>query len=402
MSGPMKTLRLVAAALVVSGGLLVASCGGGSSVNTTPVATATSAPTVQSIPVSGGSLTLASSTSQVATLGFTAGAPAGIQLTASSSNTAPASAPVVTSLKRTPQSGPIAGAVPFFYVTFSVSANFSTQFLSSETVTLGPSNPTTATYGVEFVDMSTTPPTALGDAGPATIGGLIATFVNGANANSPTLTAGHTYLMMFFYIPAGTATPSPGPSSTASSSPSGSPSSSPSGSPSPSPSGSPSFTFSGSSPDPTGCSSSQCAVPLMFTDGPLMLQATFNSPTVTTTLNGNVATGASQISPSASFPFYTASGTVLLYFQASATPAASFPMTPGITLSGITASYPTGCIFYGYVAMGGSTPAWTQIAPSSGATHVSGGSVTIAPLTLGGGSTVDLSPTPFTGAIVCN
>jgi hypothetical protein len=130
--------------------------------------------------------------------------------------------------------------------------------------------------------------------------------------------------------------------------------------------------------------------------------ATFASPTVSTTLNGNVATGASQISPSASFPFYTSTGTPVIYFQASATPAASFAQTPGITLSGIAGSFPTGCIFFGYVANGGSAPAWTQIAPASGATHLSGSSVTIAPVTLGGGSTVDLTPTPFIGAIVCS
>ena len=150
---PARTLRFVAAALVVSGGLIVASCGGGS-VNTTPVAS-TSAPVTQSIPAAGGTLTLASSQSQVSTLTFSAGAPAGVALTASGSATAPAGTPAVTSLKRGAESG-VTGGVPFFYVTFSVSANLSAQFLASETVSLAPArrrrgSPTSRSGGSLFL-----------------------------------------------------------------------------------------------------------------------------------------------------------------------------------------------------------------------------------------------------------
>jgi hypothetical protein len=208
-------LRLAAAAVVVTGGLIVASCGGGS-VQTTPVLQSTSAPGTQSIPTGGGSLTFASSTSQVATMGFAAGAPAGTTISATSSTTAPSNAPAVTSLKRATESV-VVGGVPFFYVTFSVSANLSAQYIASETVTTTSSQPANATYGAEFADITSSPATSLGDAGPATsVNGLV-TLLNGTNTNPPTLQAGHTYLIMFFYVPSGTVQPSPSPTATATS-----------------------------------------------------------------------------------------------------------------------------------------------------------------------------------------
>lgn len=211
-----RALRIGAAAFVISGGLIVASCGGGS-VATTPVASATSAPVTQSVPSGGGTLTLASSTAQVATVAFSSGAPAGTTITATSGTTAPANAPAVTSLKRKTES--VVGGVPFFYVTFSVSSNLSAQFISSESVTTSASQPASATYGVEFADITTSPATALGDAGPATsVGGLV-TIINAASTNPPTLLAGHTYVLMFFYVPAGTVQPSATPSAGATSTP---------------------------------------------------------------------------------------------------------------------------------------------------------------------------------------
>jgi hypothetical protein len=200
----MRVARLTGSAFVVSGAIAIASCSGGT-VASTPIAapTATSAPVTQAIPATGGALNLATSTSQVASVAIGAGAPAGVTLTASSSDTAPSNVPVISSLARTSQAKTLAitGAIPFFYVTFSVSANFSTQFLSSETVSLLPSNPTTATYGVAFDDITTASGTELGVAGPGTIANGIVTFANLTSANAPTLVPGHTYLMQFFYVP---------------------------------------------------------------------------------------------------------------------------------------------------------------------------------------------------------
>ena len=121
MFNSMRALRYAGAALVVSGGLIVASCGGGS-VATTPVAQATNAPaSTQSVPTAGGTLSVpAAASGQVATFAIGVGAPAGVSLTSSSSATAPGSAPAPSSLKRSAEA--ISGAVPFFFVTFTVTA----------------------------------------------------------------------------------------------------------------------------------------------------------------------------------------------------------------------------------------------------------------------------------------
>jgi hypothetical protein len=403
MSGPIRTLRLTVAAFVVAGGLIVASCSNGN-ISTTPVATATatSAPVTQSIPGTG-SLNVASSTSQVASIGFT-GAPAGITITATSSATAPSGAPGITSLKRAVQS--ISGAVPFFYVTFSLSANLSSSYITSESVTLTASDPTNATYGAAFDDITSTPGTELGTAGPGTISNGVVTIVNGNSTNAPTLQAGHTYLVQFFYVPAASPSPSPtasasaGPSSSPSASPSSSPSGSPSSSPSPGPSASssslPLYTFGGGTDTTNTCSPTNCAIPIYIMDGPLTFQAQFNAPNTTTVVTGSAAT-ASQISPSG-FPFYTSGGTVEIYVEITGTPAATFPATPTIGLAGLTNE--TSCIFYGYDNNTGTNYSWTQIAPATGSATVTSGSVTFQPVTLQGG--VQVNSSPFYGAVVCS
>jgi hypothetical protein len=401
MSGPIRTLRFAAAALVVAGGLIVASCGGGS-VNSPPVAqpTATSAPNTQSIPTSGGTLTLASSLAQVATVTFGSGVPAGVSLTASSSATAPSGSPVVSSIKRTTQST-ITGAVPFFYVTFSVSANLSTALISSESVTLTSSDPLTATYGVAFDDITTSPGTELGTAGPGTIANGIVTIANGGGQGAPTLQAGHTYLMQFFYVPAASPTATPtGASPTAtptSASATATPTSAPSGA---TPTPIPSYTFSGGN-DTTSCTTASCgAPPVYITDSALTFQATFANPTVSTEITGAVANGTAQISPSNTFPVYnnSAGGTVELYFQLSANPATVFPLTPAIQVSGLTGGVTT-CFFYGYVT-GSSANTWTAISPQTGPAQVIGGSVSFPAVSPGG--TININPAPFYGAIVCS
>jgi len=347
----------------------------------------------QSIP-SSGSLTVASSSSQVATLGFT-GVPAGITLTATSSTTAPSGAPTISSFKRTAES--ITGAVPFFYVTFSVSSNLSSQVVLNETVTLTTSNPVTATYGAAFDDISPGAGTELGAAGPGTILNGLLTILNGTSTNAPTFLAGHTYLIQFFYVPAGTASPTPSPTPSPGGSSSPSPSPSPSGSASPTPV--PNFTFTNPGADSIPCAFLACNTPpLVVTDGGFTFQPTILPPSASTTVTANIATGLSQISPSASFPVFTGTGTVEFYFQLSATPTVTFASgTPAFQVSGLTGAH--NCIFYGYIT-GNSGNAWTQISPNTGSgVAVSGGSVPLPSTSTFGAIT--LSPTPFYGAIVC-
>lgn len=223
MSDPSRTFRLAAAAVVVAGGLIVASCSSGS-VNTTPIAQATNAPaTSQSVPSGGGSLTLpAAANGQIASVTFGPGATAGTTLTASSSTTAPGSAPAPSSIERSTES--ISGAVPFFFVTFSVNQALSTTYVTGETVALLSTFPAGASFYVEFDDITSTPGTKLGCAGPATVAGLLATYLNGnaggvcSNSGaSPTLQPGHTYLMQFYYVASGSASPSPSPTATSTS-----------------------------------------------------------------------------------------------------------------------------------------------------------------------------------------
>jgi hypothetical protein len=224
MTGPNRALRLAAAALVVAGGLLVASCGGGS-VATTAIGTST--PNTLTVPVAGGTLSLpAASNGEAASIAVAAGATSGTTITASSSTSAPGSAPAPSSIERSTES--ISGAVPFFFVTFTVNQSLSATLFSSETVSLLNSFPSTAAYYVEFDDITSSPGTKLGCAGPGTVASLAATIANngasGACSNTgstPTLSSGHTYLLQFYYVAAGSASPSPQPSATASASVSG-------------------------------------------------------------------------------------------------------------------------------------------------------------------------------------
>ena len=204
-----RSVRVALGALIVSAGLFVASCSGG--VNTTPVPTPppTSSPSnALSIPVNGGSLTLPGVNAQVPTLTFTGGAPSGVTIAATSSVTAPGGVPGPSNLKRKIAS--LAGAVPFFFVTFTVSASISAQYISGETVTLASNDPPAGLYYAEFDDITAAPATKLGTAGPGSVSGNVATISNGG-AITPTLAPGHTYLLQFYYLPAGTATPTPSP-----------------------------------------------------------------------------------------------------------------------------------------------------------------------------------------------
>lgn len=385
------TWRLFALAVVVAGGLTVASCGGGS-VGMPPNAPASS----QAIPVAGGTLTVpAAADGQSATLTFGAGATPGTTITASSSASAPLGAPAPSSFKRSTES--IAGAVPFFFVTFTVSQPVTASLVTAETVALLSSFPAGASYYVEFDNITTSPGTKLGCAGPGTVNGLIASISNnsggGACSNSngsqsTTLEPGNTYVLQFYYVAAANTSASPTPTPAATATPTNSPTST-----------AQVYTFGGFSDSTgnTGCQAGNACIPIGSTDTANGVSAslTFTQPSVTTDVTVAGATLA-QITP-AGFPAYSGSGTVELYISLTASPSATFAMTPQAQVGGLSGE--TSCIFYGYVNNTGNSLAWTQISPSTGSTAVAIGAVTFPPVSLG--STISISATPFYGAVVC-
>jgi len=100
--------------------------------------------------------------------------------------------------------------VPFFFITFSVNQSLAANLFSGETVALLSSFPANASYYVEFDDITALPATRLGCAGPGSVQSLVASVnnstasgacSNGGNGNT-TLSAGHTYLVQFYYVPA--------------------------------------------------------------------------------------------------------------------------------------------------------------------------------------------------------
>ena len=222
----------------------VAACNSGSS--TTPAATApTSQSTSVAVPTSG-TASLPAAGTESATITFS-GAPSGVTLQVTDSTTAPSGAPAPSFVRRGTMA--VSGATPFFYIDFTVGGtSLPSSDITQLTVTTPSSAPSGAVYCVEFDSMGSTP-AKLGSVQGTAANGVV-TFTTGSggtgtgycgssiNNNNPTLAAGSTYLVQFYYIPASdlpTSTPSSSSSSTPS--PSASPSSSSSSTPSPSPSG---------------------------------------------------------------------------------------------------------------------------------------------------------------------
>lgn len=194
--GSARALRLAVLAVAVSGGLAVAGCIGGSATSV-PSGAINAAPSLQALPTAGGTLNVPpAANGQTAAISVGAGAPAGIFVTSSSSTTAPGSAPAPTYLRRLDS---LAGAVPFFYVTFSVSAPVSASYLTAESVELMAAQPASGIYYVEFDDSGV----KLGTSGPATASNGRVTISNLGGDNAPTLLPGHVYLLQFYYLPAG-------------------------------------------------------------------------------------------------------------------------------------------------------------------------------------------------------
>lgn len=376
-------LRAAAAAIVVVGGLIVASCAGGS-VSSSPNGLATAVPqTTQIVPTGGGTLSLpATANGQSATVTVGAGAPAGTEITASSSTSAPGGAPAPSSaLRRDAQSIP--GAVPFYYVIFSVNQPLSAQLLEAETVSVLNTFPAGAAYYAEFDDITATPGTKLGCAGPATPSGQSVTVNNSvqsgacsSSGGNVTLEPGHKYVVQFYYVPSGSPTPSPSPTATATGS------------------SQPQYTFSGFT-DATNCTAGNSCLSAGGTANGVTFNATFNDANTTTVVTISGADYA-EISPSG-FPAYSGSGTAEIYVKVTASVAATFPQTPAILTFGNFGAA-SSCIFYGYENQG-SGYAWTQIAPATGSTPIGSPFTNIAAVTEAGG--IQVGPSPFYGALVC-
>lgn len=309
-------LRFAAAGMALCAGLL-ASCGGGT-INSTPISPTSSPSTSQAVPASGGSLALpAASNGQVAALSFSAGVPAGTTISSSVSAAPPGGAPAPSSIKRATQA--ISGAVPFYFVAFTVSSAFSAADIAGESVTLTSGDPTTASYYAELDDVTSTPGTKLASAGPGTIANGIATISNGTAASSVTLQPGHAYLLQFYYVAAsGTATPSPSPTATSTATAAPSPTATPTSVPT-------SGAQACSGQTTTGTSAA--ATETLATAGGSLCIPAFGSfggtivyPTVSTSISATLTSSTTNI---AGYPALS-SGTPIFYLQLALSGATTF------------------------------------------------------------------------------
>jgi hypothetical protein len=208
---PHTLIRSAAAACVVALGLLVASCGP-ANVQTIPIATNSG-----NVPTSAGALPIptASGSSLTSILQFDAGEPAGVTLTASSSISAPANAispsgtARASASNRNAASTPLPNAVPFYWVTFTVSAPISLSDIAAETLAPASALPVAGASYFDELDNITSGATGskIASFGPGTIANNILT-INSPSA-SVELTPGNTYMLQFYYV--ATASPSPSP-----------------------------------------------------------------------------------------------------------------------------------------------------------------------------------------------
>ena len=204
-------IRKGSAVAVILFGLLVASCGP-STVNTVPVNSGNVPTTVGTFP-----LPTPSGSSLMSALSFATGEPADVTLTATSFLSAPPNAILpsgtvtASSSVRIVASAPLANAVPFFWVTFTVSAPINLGGIVAETLAPASALPVAGASYFDELDNITAGATGtkLASYGPGTIANDVLTI------SSPTtsleLTPGNLYVWQFYYL--GTPSPSPTPSS---------------------------------------------------------------------------------------------------------------------------------------------------------------------------------------------
>ena len=443
--------RFGAPVAIVAVAVGVASCGGGgSSVSSIPqaapsaAASTSGATTSFTVPAAGGTQALATVGGQTATIDFGAGATAGTTVTATSAVSAPANAPVPAAKARRIQQ--ISGAVPFYFVTITVSQSLPGSVFTSESVTLGASDPTTASYYAEFDDITAAPATKIVSFGPGTVTGGIVTVENtgSGTASATSLVTGHTYLMQFYYVPASAASPSPGaspsaaasvaptasPSAAASVAPTASPSAAASVAPTASPSAAASATPTSSpSASPSPSSSGNQSLPDYGFTGPSATTGSFTPPTepaalvvppagtgsygtygvsatvqfdaaggygsnpASTTSNITMTLGSTSADiTSSAFPYYSGSAHPLFYAELKNTGVAHFNDFPNVVITALASSLPsTSCSFFVYANNGNLTPTWNVIAgPVTASAFTALATITFPAQTLSNG-TVDIT-----------
>jgi hypothetical protein len=412
--------RVTAPRRVLSLGLIVAAalaagCGGGN-IGPAPVAPAsvvTSGPTaapsssgMYAVPTTAGTIAFPTISGLSPSVTVLAGAPAGLTLNIYESLTAPATAPAPSAATRRPAA---VAATPFLYLTATFSGNLPAGILASEMLSaVSPALPS-AQYYVELDDLTAGTKTAT--YGPGLVVNGTATIANGTAG--PAFTGGHMYLFQFYSLPLGTATPSPSPSPTATATASPSPSPSPTAtasptasptpvstaSPTPGPSPLGTYTFSGPSATGTAVTSpaapAALSVPASGTYGTYGVRVTvqFGAATTTAPFALTAALGSApmnDISPSAAYPFYSGSAaTPLFYTQLTTSAAASFAMTPAITVVATSFVSSNTCSLFEY-GNSGSGYVWAAIPGASGT--INGNTVIIPSVALPGGAPITTGP----------
>jgi hypothetical protein len=386
----------------------MAGCSGGSTAGPAPSVTATpgsSNTTLIAIPAAGGSVALTAVAGITPGFAIGSGAPAGLTASTTASVTAPSGAPTLSVARKTQSAtSPI---TPFLYVTASFSANVPAGVVLSELLQLASSLPANADYYCALTDLTAASQTTT--FGPAVPVNGIVTISNGAAANTPAFTAGHTYLFEFYELPIPTASPTPTPSPTASGSATPTPTPTATGGSSPAP-----------SPSPTQTSAGTATAPPVFTfTGPGATSASVTPPTVPAAISvGNnygphaahvsIQLGAATSSAaypmpatlgsvglgditSSNFPYYTGNAaTPLFYVELTPSVPVTFSQTPAVTVTVNSFGSSNSCSLFIYGNTGGSTYQWIQVPNTS--ENVSGTSVTI-PAAAAIGTQVNYSPT---------
>jgi len=217
---PLRSLHAVAFAACA-----LAACGGGNSVPPASIPTPVPTPspamgaTTVAIPTNG-AIVLPTVSGRTATLSFGTGIPSGATLTATESASPPGGAPAPSTERRARS---FAGATPFFYISFTVSADLPVFDLTRGAVSLAPLDLLTAAFYFELDDV--TPgrgSVLLARCGPESASNSFVVIPTSAcAANGTQLSTNDTYLLQFYYVAAGAATPTPSPSPSPSPMPTG-------------------------------------------------------------------------------------------------------------------------------------------------------------------------------------
>jgi hypothetical protein len=371
---------------------IAAGCGGGSGPSplapNSAVSPGSSVSTIVGVPGTAGTLSLPAVAGITPAFALNSGAPAGLSVTTTVSTVAPAGALPASNARRaaaaaSPSPTPTALPSPFLFMTATFSANVPAGVVASEILTFASPGVAVSPNGVvtcQIDDLSTNPVALLGTIA-GVVSGSTATFTNGQTG--PALTGGHTYLFQFYIQPNTVTVPTPTPSP------------SPTGSGGPSPSPSPTSSRSATAPPLytlTGATATTASVTPPTAPGPLTVpasgtygtysaQVTFQfgaaSSSAAYTMTAALGSTANDISPANTFPFYTGSAAVPLFY-AELTPSAAvvFPQTPAINVTVSSFGSRNSCSLYVYSNTTGNTGyQWVQVPQTT--VNVTGNTVSI-------------------------